>query len=599
MKINNIKSSTANKIYTKRNKVRTTLLIIANKEMNTYLKNSCMLLNSESPKVIADKQKVYDGITIVDFIICDSHHDQTYINKYGNNQIITNELFQEENIDLERIFNTIPDKQTLDKLERIRHKLVFHRKTLDPSELHKDLHKISASRSSTSGELITTRQISKSQLVRFSASHKYLDNLLIMKNIYSKPRLSRKIKLEFGIQILSKTEKNEIDIQNNIEKLKLYVYKLKKRSIEFDPANITEFNSNNNFIIDNNDESFRKRSDISGSEEERDSIGLGNTSGVVNTRILIKTNNSNNINNINNINIINKQGIDVDEETIHFSYYTHSSLNPINTSRSNKENRVSFYPITEIAEEVEIKPSYESSQTREECKKSLLKKQTHLKKHTEIVTINKDCVENSKDCNENSKDNNKECIFNNTDCIESKESQKEISPIGLNTRYNNSDMFDISKFKSKKDNKDNNEYENISLGFFDPKESKKSSIIDTKQEKLGNFNNSINKRHSCSKRHSSSYWNNSRKSSLLTENDLPRNSKKVKFISTSIRSSGSFSFWNDSRKSSINESKRISNVKIIDHDDETSIKSNDDIHDIYFFINNSVISHDLSIEGID
>jgi len=69
------------KLSSKRNKVRTNLLIIANSEITLYLKNCTVLINTELPSVQARNTKVYDGINIDDFVKVNSHNTQKDINK--------------------------------------------------------------------------------------------------------------------------------------------------------------------------------------------------------------------------------------------------------------------------------------------------------------------------------------------------------------------------------------------------------------------------------------------------------------------------------------------------------------------------------------
>jgi len=112
------------KILEKKNRVRTTLLIVTDAEIRLYLKQHTVFFNSMSPKDLAESLKVYDGITINNPLVC-SHHKQSDIDKTVNDQIL------KENLYYELILNLIPDSEDLNAIQRIKHRNL-HKKHLSP-----------------------------------------------------------------------------------------------------------------------------------------------------------------------------------------------------------------------------------------------------------------------------------------------------------------------------------------------------------------------------------------------------------------------------------------------------------------------------------
>jgi len=120
----------------KMNKIRTRLLLISDAEMRLYIKTHIVRFNSITPRELANSQKSYDEVVVLNNPVVFSHHTQTYIDQYENEEI------KKENIFYELMLNLVPD---MNGIERMIHRNM-HKKKLEPKvkriKTSKDVHKL-------------------------------------------------------------------------------------------------------------------------------------------------------------------------------------------------------------------------------------------------------------------------------------------------------------------------------------------------------------------------------------------------------------------------------------------------------------------------
>ena len=212
------KTKKMNRLLTK-NKIRTTLLIISNEEMNYYLKYCNMKQNSISPKTITLNSKVYDGINISNPIV-HNFHKQADIDSYMNNQLIKESLY------FELLLNIVPDPKAIETVGRIKRKETFHRKDLDPP-LKDNPKRESVPKQTNKSSKLKLNQHNTSTSINNSPNNIHTNNSFIMKSIYNHSKLKNDRKLEMADKLLNSNEKQERSIQDNIKKLKLIVHRIK------------------------------------------------------------------------------------------------------------------------------------------------------------------------------------------------------------------------------------------------------------------------------------------------------------------------------------------------------------------------------------
>ena len=258
-------NSKLTQISSKKNKIRTILLIMTNDEINTYLRNTNFRINSESAKDLADKARVYDGIKILNLII-NNNHNQNDIDQFITNQIM------KENLYYELLLNMVSDTDSkiLDNMGRIKQKNKFHRKDLhniskDTNNISKvpKLEKLDKKSDIQITYLNTDRRNSEISILSLSRNNNLPNNCspgqnklnntltntsLIMKSIYKHSKFTNDKKIEIAELFLNTQEKDERNIQKNINKLKLIVHKIKGSTSNNLNNNTTNFSHDNSLI---------------------------------------------------------------------------------------------------------------------------------------------------------------------------------------------------------------------------------------------------------------------------------------------------------------------------------------------------------------
>ena len=260
------------KVFMKRNKVRTNLLILANTEISIYLRNCNVLLNSEFQKILARNSRVYDGIIIHDFVNVLTGNTQKDLIKYLDDQVVKDNMVLK--------INLLPESKDQEAIDRIKMKSNFHRKLLVPkmpSVNKDDVFKIElpnnrveirkATNSSRDPEVDknllckSNRRIRKSKNTHVNDDNynKLYDGLIKRKkSIFI---TDKEIKL--SELFLTKDNIKEKAIQKSLNKLKQIVFKIKGNE-----NNLTEVEKvtriktlKDMFNIDDDDETFRKNNE--------------------------------------------------------------------------------------------------------------------------------------------------------------------------------------------------------------------------------------------------------------------------------------------------------------------------------------------------
>jgi len=588
------KQNKTNSKYNKLNDVRNKLLRVSFAELNKSLKVSSVMFNSEIPEFNAKKFKTYNSIK--------PNYGTRSIQHQVFDEYITN-IILKETLEFELILNMIPDKQTSLAIEKIKLKSNFHRKSLYPflklnSHLNvvdikercnlKDIKQeidspTQLKRNEKSKSSLDTKSIKVKDLY-LSKDNERLENkeLMIRKSVYNNSNLSTEQKLYLAENIfLTKEEQKEREIQKNFNRLKIIVFKLKILKQAFSE----EYPGNNQQPINN----YNIDDDVNYSI-------IGDSKNLVNLEYnkdisIHETDSPTPVKEITSINDLTKMIIINKLKLLKFNFDESGLINILSGSNADfllASHKISGHFPNLFTEKLKLSSEItnENKNNLKETKESgNINKKESKTKLASILSEDLNFSYYNSENNENLNENNNENKSIQRDL-------KQSSPIILCNKIG-------SRLGSKLSNDINFSYYDMSLlpgpqntARSENTEDKFNSII---SERKHNYDSNISNNH---KRNLSAKVNFSSSKKPISEHNSEYNMDYVSLISSEI-SINSFAFetnHKEQNKSKLVTFKSENDFDLVDSMSRKSIISKSD-RDVYL-TNNSVISHDLTLNGI-